>query len=71
MEIRVLKTIPGYTENQYLNAGDTATVSDGLAVSLINDGYVEPVTREAPAATRETAVANNQAPKPRGRKAAS
>lgn len=54
MKVNVLREVPGLTHGMQLRRGDTVELPDGLAASLINDGYVEAV-RTAPAERAETA----------------
>lgn len=54
MKVHITRNVPGYTDMRALAKGDIVELPQGLAVSLVNDGYAE-VVRENPAEKRETA----------------
>lgn len=56
MLVKVIKTVPGYVNYRCLNAGDELELDTDVAVSLLNDGYVEPVERSTPVERSETAT---------------
>lgn len=64
MRVYVIRTVPGLTEQKHLTAGTRVELSDGLAISLIQDGYAE-VVAETPAERREVATAGRGPGRPR------
>jgi hypothetical protein len=65
MKILVTRTVPGLVDYRTLVAGEEYSVPDVTAVSLIGDGYAEPV-RETAAEVRETRAPGPGRPRKRG-----
>jgi len=65
LRIRILRTVPGYVDMRPMVAGSEYDTHEVTALSLIADGYAEPV-RQVAADSRETA--DNPPPATPGRR---
>jgi hypothetical protein len=65
VKVRIVRDVPGLTHGRTLTAGETVDLPEGLAFSLVADGFAAPQGRARVGASEKAATEG--APETRGR----